>query len=380
MATTKKTVKKVIREDGDTVLEPKTNDVDFVDKGDIHKDDEENEGADTISDKQAARPIDDMNNGENKDNLEGLTKFEVVESIYADLLALSATELKARAASIKESVAGKKVVALSESTKKILETVVKAEEIAELPQAFKAAIEETVNAKVSAGLKVEQERILAHTKTALTEKAKFFEAKLGTNTKEVTKFIIEKVDSYLDEVVANWLTENKVAIESGARRNMLENFYRNSVGAIRASGIDADITPEIRTKVKALSEAYKIEKAKNAKLVTETNKAREQVLESKKKMTQLTKASIFETATTGLTDVQKEKVKTIAKGTTFETMGDFQKKLGTIVEGVITKQPAQKATVIREDLSAVTQTAAQVISSRPVTQQDPFNFLAPGVR
>ena len=40
----------------------------------------------------------------------------------------------------------------------------------------------------------------------------------------VTNTLVEKVDDYLDYVVEEWVTENKVAVEQGIKTQIAENF------------------------------------------------------------------------------------------------------------------------------------------------------------
>ena len=51
-----------------------------------------------------------------------------------------------------------------------------------------------------------------------------FEAKLDEQVEVAISDIVEKVDTYLDYVVEQWMVDNKVAIERGIRSDIAESF------------------------------------------------------------------------------------------------------------------------------------------------------------
>jgi len=370
-----KKVTKTIKEDTAAVpaLDPANNkELGALESGKI-KAEVEGMGAADAKDQQGLRQIDDtQEDNKNGVGTEALAKFDVAESIYTELLSLSEVDLKARQESIKEAIKGSKAaVQISESTKAILETIKTAEGVTELPESFKVAVEETVNAKVTAKLNAERAHIVEHTKNTIKAAQTKLNETLIQKTKESTSFMVEKIDSYLDEVVATWLKENKLNVEKGVRTQILENFYRNSVRAIKESGIEADTSPNAVAKFKTLEESVKTTTAENEQLKAQLNEARAQSLAERRKANALVQASLFESETKGLSQIQKEKVKKLAEGVSYKTLGDFSKKLKELTETV--KAEGSKRPVVKEDIQSITETVIKQEPAKVIVEQvDPF--------
>ena len=68
----------------------------------------------------------------------------------------------------------------------------------------------------------------AAVKTRIKEQTKILEAqfdeKLASETETVKEAMVEKVDSYLNYVVEEWMKENELAVERGIRTEIAEDF------------------------------------------------------------------------------------------------------------------------------------------------------------
>jgi len=150
-----------------------------------------------------------------------------------------------------------------------------------------------------------------------------FEVKLEEQAAIAVADLTEKVDSYLDYVVEQWMEANELAIEKGIRSEIAESFIdglrelfvEHSIN-IPEEDIDvlADITEQLEETEAALNEA------KN-----ETIGLRKELDESKRQ-------DAFDTIAEGLTDTQAEKLSSLTEGLEFSNLADFTRKVEIVKE------------------------------------------------
>ena len=79
-------------------------------------------------------------------------------------------------------------------------------------------------------------------KTRIQEQTKILEAryeeKLSVETETVKEAMVEKVDSYLNYVVEEWMKENELAVERGIRTEIAEDFITGLKGLFKEHYID----------------------------------------------------------------------------------------------------------------------------------------------
>ena len=133
----------------------------------------------------------------------------------------------------------------------------------------------------------------------------------------------EKLDSYLDYVVENWMAENELAVEKGLRSEIVEDF----IGALKNVFVEhyldipedrVDVVEELVSKVEELEDTV--------------NEHIERNIELKKKLYEHEKQEAIHAVCEGLTLSQAEKIKSIAKSVEFVSEEDFADKLETIKE------------------------------------------------
>lgn len=139
--------------------------------------------------------------------------------------------------------------------------------------------------------------------------------------------IEEQVDTYLNFVVENWVKENQVAIESGLRSEIYEDFINGLKNLFTENYID--IPAEKVDVVEAQAEEI-------AELQTQVNEVLDQNAQLTKKLSESTKQSILATVSEGLTATQAAKLKTLTEGVEFTTEGEYTKKVNTLREGYFT--------------------------------------------
>ena len=135
--------------------------------------------------------------------------------------------------------------------------------------------------------------------------------------------LTEKVDSYLSYVVEQWMADNELAIESGLRSELTEEFIAGMRNLFAEHYIDVpaekvDLVDELATKVEELE----------SKLDEEIERG----VEYKQALIESRKNEITRVVTEGLTDTQVEKIKTLAESVEFSTEDEYKSKLETIRE------------------------------------------------
>ena len=172
----------------------------------------------------------------------------------------------------------------------------------------------------------------AAVKTRIKEQTKIleaqFEKKLASETETVKEAMVEKVDSYLNYVVEEWMKENELAVERGIRTEIAEDFITGLKGLFKEHYIDVpeekynvldDLTDQVKDLEGKLNE--QIEKNVNlSKDVSESN--REKLI-----------AQVSE----DLADTEKEKFSSMAENVEYDSAEKFQEKLETIKESYFPK-------------------------------------------
>jgi hypothetical protein len=151
--------------------------------------------------------------------------------------------------------------------------------------------------------------------------------------------IEENTEKYLDYIAGQWIAENKVAIETGIRADILENFLGGMKALFLEHFIDipedkVDVVEQLTAQVQDLTS--KLNESENA--VIEKDKAIQEMQQG------AVTAAIVAEAIVGLTDTQAEKVKTLAESLEFVSESDFREKLVSLTEGLVTKSPTTSAT------------------------------------
>ena len=155
---------------------------------------------------------------------------------------------------------------------------------------------------------------------------------------EVKEDLAAKVDDYLNYMVEEWIKENQIAIETGLRAEIVEDFISGLRGLFEEHYIDipaekVDVVEGLTAKVEEL------ESALNEQIMT--------AVEMKKELSESKKIEAIYAACEGLTQTQVEKMKSLAEGVEFTTSEEFNGKLETLKESYF------KAEVKAADSSAL---------------------------
>ena len=150
-----------------------------------------------------------------------------------------------------------------------------------------------------------------------------FDVQLEQATQEVRSELSEKIDSYLNYVVEQWMEDNKLAVESGLRTELTEDFIGGLKTLFEQHYIDVpeakvDIFDDLSERVEELEDKLNAEIDKNIQL--------------EEKLNLKEKEGIIEESASNLSDIQTEKLKELAEAVEFTTTDDFNQKIQTIKE------------------------------------------------
>lgn len=171
----------------------------------------------------------------------------------------------------------------------------------------------------------------------------------------------EQVDTYLNFVVENWVKENQVAIESGLRSEIVEDFISGLKNLFVEHYVDV---PSEKVDV-VESQAQEI-----ADLTDKVNEALNANADLVKKLSESKKVEILATVSEGLTDTQAVKLKTLTESVEFTTEGEYTSKLKTIRESYFS---AGNKTTVKQEPSII-----QLTEEAPghVEEEVPANMAA----
>lgn len=140
---------------------------------------------------------------------------------------------------------------------------------------------------------------------------------------QIQEELSESVDSYLGYVVEQWMTENEVAIEAGLRTELTEDFISGLRNLFAEHYIDipedkVSVVEEMAEKVVELENKLDEEIDRNVFLTKALNESAQN--------------EILLNACAGLTEVQSEKLKSLAEGVDYSSIDEFENKINILRE------------------------------------------------
>ena len=181
----------------------------------------------------------------------------------------------------------------------------------------------------------------AAVKTRIKEQTKILEAqfdeKLASETETVKEAMVEKVDSYLNYVVEEWMKENELAVERGIRTEIAEDFITGLKGLFKEHYIDVpeekyNVLDDLTSQVKDLESKLNEQIEKNVNL--------------SKDASELQRASLVVSVSEDLADTEKEKFVSMAENVEFDSADKFAEKLETIKESYFPKTKIEETASI----------------------------------
>ena len=203
----------------------------------------------------------------------------------------------------------------------------------ELSEEFKTKATSIFEAAVIARVNAEMESVT----TKLEEQA-------AEQLVEFKETLVEKVDTYLNYIVEQWMEENKLAVESGLRTEIAEDFISSLQKVFKEHYIEV---PEEKYNVMEELEAQADEL--KAKLDESVNTQ----IELARELSDIKCAQILEEQTKDLADTEAEKLKKLVEGVEFDTEELYREKVAVIKENYFPKTAkASPEQVLTEQVSA----------------------------
>ena len=157
---------------------------------------------------------------------------------------------------------------------------------------------------------------------------------LESEVADIQSGLVEKVDSYLNYVVENWMKENEVAVEQGLRTEIAEEFMNSLQTVFKEHYIEvpegkADLIDDLADQVSELEE--------------QLNKSTEDNIQLHEKAQSYERASIVAEQSSGLADTEAEKLASLVEDIDFEDRETFEMKVKTVKESYF-KQEVSEST------------------------------------
>ena len=202
---------------------------------------------------------------------------------------------------------------------------------ADLSEEFKQKAATIFEAAITSKVKAEQGRLQSEYDTK-------FEEEISKSKSELT----EKVDSYLNYVVEEWMKENKLALERGIKGEIAEDFIGGLKKLFEDHYIDVpdekyDVLEDQASKIEDLEKKLNEEIEKNVEMnkVNGTYKRQEIIDEHSK----------------DLADTAKEKFDSLVEGVEYSSEEDFAQKVKTIKESYFEQKAEKSASADIDDVA-----------------------------
>ena len=194
--------------------------------------------------------------------------------------------------------------------------------------------------------------------TEMTESIKAqYEETLVEEVKAIKEELQDRLDSYLEYVADEWVSENELAIEHGLKTEMTESFLEGMKKLFE----DHYVTiPE---------EKYDVIESMVDKLDEMESKLNEQIDKNvalNRRLAESTADVIFAEVTEGLAQTQRDKLATLAENVEFESENGYREKLETLKESYFpskTSTPNSKSENLTEESEATDYQSKSVSST-----------------
>ena len=177
----------------------------------------------------------------------------------------------------------------------------------------------------------------AAVKAKINEQVSFIQAQYSTKLAEEVEAIktslAEKVDETLNYAIQNWLEENVVAIDTGLKLEIAENFMKGLKTVFEENYLDIP------------DDKVDLVEGMNTELCEMEQRLNEQIernIELNNRLAGFNKTVILNQISEGLADTQKEKLASLAEGVEFISEENFREKLVTLKESYFPKSVAKE--------------------------------------
>jgi hypothetical protein len=247
------------------------------------------------------------------------------------------------------------VVSEEEST---TEEVVSEEEVTEEEVVAEYNVEEDVNALLAGEELSEEFQEKARTifEAAINSKvaqireqleAQFAE-KFAEEVASAKESLAERVDSYLEYVSDEWMSENLLAVDSGLKTDMTESFLAGMKGLFEEHyvTIPEDKYDVLESMVEKLDD-----------METKLNEQIEKNISLNSRLSESVADGVLDQVSEGLAQTQKEKLASLSESVEFESEAQYREKLETLKESYFNQKTVStqsKTETLSEGVDATT--------------------------
>ncbi len=176
-----------------------------------------------------------------------------------------------------------------------------------------------------------KQKCIAVFEAAVNEKVSVVEKAIIEASREIiqeqvassVESLTEGVDKYLTYVCEQWMQENALAVESGIKTEIVENFIYGLKDLFENSFIDV---PD--EKYNVIDELFEANSELEAKLNAQINES----LTLRNQLVAHQCAEVFVEAATGLADTEVEKLAALAEGIEFDSVEQYAEKIKVLRE------------------------------------------------
>lgn len=307
-------------------------------------DGEDSETADPVNTGSTSRPQDKMSNGEKTPIPQGsskMTKMSMITNIINSIHGMKKGDLSNVH---KMVIGGGESSPVPQGSSHILKGIkqVTNEDLdieQDIKELFKNDTTLTEAFKEKATILFEN-AVLTKINEVLKEIEPVFTSSLQEEYEELQEELVNKLDSYLDYIVEQWLEDNKLSVEAGIRTEIAEEFMSGLKNLFEETYITM---PE--DKVDVLENTV----SKIEELEEELNEQIEKNIELKNLIEVFKKQTIVETAASDLTEAHASRLFDLASNVDFISEEDFEEKVELLKENYFSKADHRQV-VIDDDL------------------------------
>jgi hypothetical protein len=250
-------------------------------------------------------------------------KKEQAQKIYAQVAKMLAPDVEEPKVVAKEDV---DVDVSHIDYQEDLDTLV-AEE-ATLSDGFKAKASVVFEAALKSKVAAEVERLESEYVSNLEEEVSSIKTEM-----------VEKVDSYLNYVVSNWMEENEVAINNGLRTEIAEDFMTSLQQVFKEHYVEVpegkvDLVDELSAQVSELEESL--------------NKSTEDNIKLTESVSGLQRSEIVRKASSDLALTEAEKLASLVEDIDFDDAESFEMKVNVIKESYFKSETVEVVSDVQE--------------------------------
>tara|TARA_B110000902_G_scaffold82149_1_gene97445 strand:+ start:611 stop:1846 length:1236 start_codon:yes stop_codon:yes gene_type:complete len=280
------------------------------------------------------------------------TKDAMINAMYEKMKGMKAGELKAAYGNIRMAMdapdeeESEEDKAKSEAVEARLKSIDVAEHVeallngeGDLSEEFKTKAATVFEAAVKSKVRSEVERMEEEYKTELEED-------INATKDELT----EKVDTYLNYVVEEWMKENELAVERGLKGEIAEDFISGLKQLFEDHYVD--VPDEKYDVLEAQSE-------KISELEGKINEMMEASITLKSNNAELVKEQVMSEVSSDLAETEIEKFKSLIEDVDYSNEASYREKLSTLKESYFPKS----APVVTEAIDDVQTGQAQDVDS-----------------